>query len=79
MNISYLAEFRKAFKMTQEELANKAGLSVSTIQKWEKEGIPGKTLGTKVYYYSVALGCSIDVVIHFSELQKQLHKNKIGA
>lgn len=74
MNFSYLAEFRKALKVTQEQLADKSGLSIDTISRWEREGIPGSSTADKVYYYSRALKCSIDVVVHFSNLQKEMNK-----
>lgn len=71
MTISYLAEFRKALNLTQEELAKKSGLSVDTIRRYEKEGIPGNALSQSIYYYCRALNCSIDVICHFSKLQKK--------
>lgn len=73
---SYLAEFRKVLKLTQEELANKANLSVDTIRIYEKEGIPGNALAHSLYYYSRALNCSVGLVCHFSELQKELNGKK---
>lgn len=71
MTISYLAEFRKALNLTQEELAKKSGLSVDTIRRYEKEGMSDKILSTSQYLYSKALGCSVDVVWHFNKLQKK--------
>lgn len=72
MPVSYLAEFRKALKLTQEELAKKSGLSVDTIRRYEKEGIPGNALSQSVYYYCRALKSSVSIVVHFSNLQKDM-------
>lgn len=71
MTISYLAEFRKALNISQEELAKKSGLSVDTIRRYEKEGIPGNALAHSVYYYCRSLNCPIDVICHFNKLQKE--------
>lgn len=76
MNFSYLAELRKAFKLNKTQLAEKADLSVDTLSKWEKEGIPGQTHTPYVIRYSRALRCSIDVIFHFSDLQKEMNKAK---
>lgn len=72
MPVSYLAEFRKALGMSLEELSNRSGIDVDTVQEWEEKGIPGSALATELYYYSVALKSSVSIVAHFSNLQKDM-------
>lgn len=72
MPVSYLAEFRKALGMSLEELSNRSGIDVDTVQEWEEKGIPGSALAAELYYYSVALKSSVSIVTHFSNLQKEM-------
>lgn len=71
MEVSYLAELRKSLGMTQQELADEAGIGVRTVRDWEKEGISENASGLTVTMYAQALRCTSDTVIHFNNLQRK--------
>ncbi|WP_202905392.1 hypothetical protein, partial [Luteimonas abyssi] len=73
---SYLAELRKAQKingkpLTINMLSEQSGISKKTIWEWEKKGIPDDTSADCLYQYRSALNVSMDVIFHFSQLQKE--------
>lgn len=70
MTNSYLKELRIANQLTVDQLAVKSGISETIIKKWEQVGIPSNVYASEVYHYSKALNCSVGVVCHFSNLQK---------
>ena len=37
-----LPEIRKALNLTQADLAKEAGVDVSTVWRWENEGVPSR-------------------------------------
>ena len=57
-----LAEIRRAAGLSQNELANKAGLKVTTIQKWENRTMENAYVGL-VKKAADALGCRVDDLI----------------
>lgn len=70
MTNSHLKELRIANQLTVDQLAVKSGISETMIEKWEQEGISSNVYASEVYHYSNALNCSIELVCHFSNLQK---------
>ena len=59
---SKFARVRKAAGISQNELANRAGLKVTTIQKWENRSIENAYVGLLKKAADV-LGCKVDDLI----------------
>lgn len=57
-----LAEIRKAAGLSQNDLAVKSGLKVTTIQKWENRSIENAYVGLLKKAADV-LGCKVDDLI----------------
>lgn len=69
-----IKQLRKACNLTQEELARESGISVSTIQWIEKEGITGLTEYNTGVSLSRSLGVSLDVLFLLSPKMKPATK-----
>lgn len=54
-----LSDLRKAAGLTQQSLADRAGLSISCIQKWERLGVSRAQAGM-LYRAASALGCTVE-------------------
>lgn len=62
--MTHLQQKRKAAKLTQHELAARAGVSVRTLQYYEQGVLDiNKASVATVYRLAVALGCSMEVLI----------------
>ena len=69
-----LRKYRRDRDMTQEELAQKIGISPQSVSKWERdEGLPDVTMLPKLAGY---FGVSIDAVRDEERMQPYIERAK---
>ncbi|MBQ8185791.1 MAG: helix-turn-helix transcriptional regulator, partial [Clostridia bacterium] len=64
-----LKKYRRECDMTQEELAQKIGISHQSMSKWERgDGLPDVTLLPRI---AGCFGVSIDALLGYDEITKE--------